>query len=126
MMNISEFFWEKVGIIAIASIIGAVYGLIISPIIHYLFPQITVIQVVKVFSLVFIFISLLSGDFLINSILGLIYTIAGFFTGLTASEGGGVLCSEETVKDIFSGSRSSLVFALLGVLCGALTIFLYR
>lgn len=122
-MKIFELFWEKVGTIAIASLIGAAYGLLISPIILYLFPQIAVTEVVKIFSLIFLTISLISGKFLIESILGLIYTIAGFFIALVAIGGMDIQSSEEEIKKII---RSSAILTFLGVLCGVFAVLLYK
>lgn len=84
MNKYSEIFWEKVGAIAIAALIGAIYGIIASPVIIYLAPQVTLSQVVKVFCLVFSCIGFFSSQFLIQTALGAIYTITGFFAGLGA------------------------------------------
>jgi hypothetical protein len=117
-MKLSDFIWEKVGAIAITVVLGAVYGIIVSPIILYFFPQVTMGQVIKVFCLAFSTIGLVSSNFLIKSTIGLIYTIAGFFVGLGAVGGS---CSEE-VKNCL---RASIGFTLLGIICGVMVIILY-
>ena len=117
-MKPSEFIWEKVGAIAIAALLGAIYGIIISPIILYFFPQITLPQVITVFCLAFSTIGIISSNFLIKSTLGLIYTIAGFFMGL-----GAVGSSfDEEVKNLL---RTSIGFTLLGIICGVMVVILY-
>lgn len=117
-MKLSDYFWEKVGAIAIAALLGAIYGIIVSPIILYFFPKITMPEVIKVFCLTFSAIGIVSSNFLIKGTLGLIYTIAGFFVGLGVVGGS---CSEE-VKNCL---RTSIGFTLLGIICGVMVIILY-
>jgi hypothetical protein len=117
-MKLSDFIWEKVGAIAIAALLGAIYGIIVSPIILYFFPRITMPQVINVFCLSFSAIGIISSDFLIKSTIGLIYTIAGFSVGLGAV---GSSCSEEVKKCL----RTSIGFTLLGIICGVMTVILY-
>jgi len=118
MKKLSEFIWEKTGAIAIASLIGAIYGLIVSPLMLYLFPQITLQQVIKVFCLAFSAIGVISSKFLVEIALGVIYTIAGFFVGLGAVGGS----ASDPVEYCI---RNSFWFMLLGIICGAAVFFLY-
>jgi hypothetical protein len=119
-MKASEYIWERIGTIAIAVLTGGIYGLIVSPIIIYFFPKIAVIDVLKIFSLVFMVVGLFSSNFLINSVLTLIYAIVGYFAGLLAS-GGGTL--PEDFKNIKQGSA---LFISLGVISAIFTILIYR
>lgn len=117
-MKLSDFIWEKVGAIAIAALLGAIYGIIVSPIILYFFPKITMPQVIKVFCLAFSTIGIISSNFLIKSTLGLIYTIVGFSVGL----GVAATSYSEEIKNCL---RTSIGFTLLGIICGVMVVILY-
>jgi hypothetical protein len=117
-MKASEYIWERIGTIAIAMLTGALYGLVVSPILICLFPKIALINVVKIFSLVFILFGLFSSNFLINSVLALIYTIAGFFVGLIATGGG----APPEIKSIKQGV---VLFISIGVVSAIFSIIIY-
>ena len=117
-MKASEYIWERIGTIAIAMLTGALYGLIVSPILIHIFPKIALIHVVKIFSLVFLVVGLFSSNFLINSVLALIYTIAGLFVGLIATGG----CPPPEIKSIKQGVA---LFMSIGVVSAIFTIIIY-
>lgn len=117
-MKPSEYIWERIGTIAIAILTGSLYGLMVSPILIYIFPKIALINVVKIFGLVFLLVGLFSSNFLINSVLALIYTISGFFIGLIAMGGG----SPPEIKSIKQGVA---LFLTIGVVSAIFTIILY-
>lgn len=117
-MKASEYIWERIGTIAIAILTGSLYGLMVSPILIYIYPKIALIHVVKIFSLAFLLVGLFSSNFLINSVLALIYTIAGFFIGLLSTGGG----SPPEIKSIKQGVA---LFLSVGVLSAIFTIILY-
>jgi hypothetical protein len=117
-MKASEYIWERIGTIAIAILAGSLYGLMVSPILIYIFPKIALIHVVKIFSLFFLIVGLFSSNFLTNSLLALIYAIAGFFIGLIATGGG-------SPPEIESIKQGVVLFLSIGVVSAIFTIILY-
>ncbi len=115
-MKLSEYIWERIGIIVITSLIGSLYGFLVSPIIIYFFPQITVMHVVKVFIITFLAVGLFSNRFVVNSAINLIYLVAGFL---------GVAVGGYTNNFFITNKRGAIKFIGLGVISALLTLLIH-
>lgn len=80
-MKTFEIIWGKIWFSTFALFVGSFYGLVTSPIILYFFPQVKLMMVSTIVSIVFLAACLIFEDLLINASVGLFYIIAGFLIG---------------------------------------------
>lgn len=119
--KIFNFFWESVGFIIITVLIGSVYGLIASPIILFFFPHIKVIHVIASCCIVLMATGLFSFKFLIDSTIGIIYSIGGFITGLTIL-GGGIPHDPDILRGIGGVKLKTVLLFLIGLISGIFAV----
>lgn len=80
-MKTFEFIWEKIWFSIFALFVGSFYGLFTSPIILYFFPQVKVMIVSTVVSIIFLAACFIFEDLPIKASVGIFYIITGFLIG---------------------------------------------
>lgn len=85
MKHVSEFVWGRIGFALLGLLAALVYSLVFYPVARYFTPDVSWLQLLKIFAVIFLLISLLSRKWLEIACLGSVYALLGFAFGLLAS-----------------------------------------
>ena len=81
-MNLSEWFWGKVGFATIGIFAGTIWCILLYPLFNFVNPEISGALLYKIFVGIFVLVSLISEKYIGHAGLGALFIMAGFLIGV--------------------------------------------